>query len=521
MSSQLQKGSETKNLIKSAGKFSFGVFVSRVLGLSREIIYAMLYGAGNSMDAFRTAYIIPGMVLEFISEGTMNAAFIPVFSDIREKEGKKKALLFAVNLFNILLIISSLLCGIGIIFAPYIVKVFAGGYDPQKQALTVSLVRILFPLLVVSSSTSLLMGFLNYFRHYTLTGLAPALWNLISIVLTLLLFKLSGAFKTLSPFPLAIGILIGSLAQLIALLPSSYREGFKNRIYLMFSDRAVKRSLMLFLPVAVGYVATRINVAINQAFATHLGEGAVSHYSFAFRLMTFPLGIIGVSLATVSLPETARHASSKRIDLVLSVLLKSLRLAMFFSFPVCFLMWVLKFHLVRIIYQHGMFSAESTVATADILGWFLIGIAGASFAKILSNTFYSLKDTKTPVFVSFLSSAVNIALVLTFRNSMKINGLALAVSISSLFNGLALLIMFHLKYAKISLVNLTEAVYKTFLSSFLPALSLYLILKSWTLFNASSQSLFMSLTVIFSASVFYFLFYLILARALKFKVSVT
>lgn len=511
--------SETKNLLKSAGKFSFGVFISRILGLIREIVYAVLYGAGASMDAFRTAYIIPGLILEFISEGTMNAAFIPIFSDLNEKEGKKKALLFAINLFNILLVLSSLLCALGIVFAPLIVSVFAGGYSAEKQVLTVSLVRTLFPLLIISSSTSLVMGFLNYFRYYTTTGLAPALWNAVSIIVTLLLFRVFGRSGSLSPFPLAIGILAGSVAQFVVMLPKSVKEGLKYKLYICLSDKAVKKALCLFLPVALGYIATRINVAVNQAFATHLGEGAVSHYSFAFRLMTFPLGIIGVSLATVTLPETARHASSMRTDLVLSALIRSLRMAMFFVFPVCFLMWVLRYHLVRIIFQHGMFSAESTVATADILGWFLIGIAGTSFVKILSNTFYSMKDTKTPVVVSFFSSAVNVVSVFALKQRMGINGLALAVSMASIFNFLCLLMMFHFKFARVSFPKLAEGAFKTLFASALPATVLYFTLRSAEFIFAHSLSLKTSLAIVLVSGVLYLIFFLALAKTLEFRVS--
>ncbi|MBN1619491.1 murein biosynthesis integral membrane protein MurJ [candidate division WOR-3 bacterium] len=519
MTSKTRQSSETKSLLKSAGKFSFGVFVSRVLGLIREIVYAALYGAGGSMDTFRTAYIIPGMILEFISEGTMNAAFIPVFSDVNEKEGKKKAFAFAVNLLNILIFLSGVLCALGIIFAPYIVSVFAGGYSGEKQTQTVFLVKILFPILIISSSTSLVMGLLNYFRHYSITSLAPALWNLVSIMVTLFLFKVLKGSENLSPVPLAAGILAGSIAQFAVMLPASVKEGFRYRLSVHFNDISVRRSLFLFLPVALGYVATRINVAVNQAFATHMGDGAVSHYSFAFRLMTFPLGIVGVSLATVALPETARHASSMRTDLVLSVLTKSLRLAMFFVFPVCALMWVLRYHLVRIIYQHGMFTPSDTAATADVLGWFLLGIAGTSFVKILSNTFYSMKDTKIPVAISFLSSALNVFTVLAVRQKMGINGLAFSVSLASIFNSLCLLSMFHLRYAKVSFVNLSEGALKTLFSSVLPASAIYIVLRLSDLLSAHFLSFKLSLAVSAASSITFLVFYLATARALRFRAS--
>ncbi|MGC9365874.1 MAG: murein biosynthesis integral membrane protein MurJ [bacterium] len=510
------KTATAKSLVKLASGFSFGVLVSRIMGLVREIIYATLFGASAGMDAFRTAYIIPGLILEFISEGTMNAAFIPVFSDLHKSKGKQCALSFALNLFNILLVLSFILMILLILFAPGIVKILAGGYSFEKQMLTVKLVRMLFPILVLSSLISLVMGILNYYRHYPITGLAPAMWNLVTIGITWLGFNFYRSRGLETSYALGLGIVLGAVAEFLFMIPTLYREGFRYRWTFNLNSPHLKKVLILFIPVALGYVATRINVAINQAVATHMGEGSVSHYSYAFRLMSFPLGIIGVSLATVTLPEAARYASSRRTDLVCSILIKTLRLAMFFVFPVCCLMWLLRFHIVRIIFQHRAFLPGDTVATGAILGWFLIGIIGASSTKIMANIFFSLKDTKSPVIISFISSIINIIAIFLLTRLMGINGLSLAVSIASIFGAVLLVLTFHVKFSPLPFKLLWEGLFKVIVATLLPVI----IYIPWLqLFEPSELKLIQSLLIVVVVSATYLPFYLILARLLNFKVS--
>ena len=510
------KTTSAKNLVKRAGGFSIGVLISRIMGLFREMMYASLFGASYGMDAFRTAYIIPGLILEFISEGATNAAFIPVLSDIQKNKGKKNAIVFSVNMLNILLIFSFVLTLLGILFAPGIVKIIAGGYSPDKQILTVKLVRIIFPILVISSSISLVMGFLNYYRYYPVTGIAPALWNAGAIGITILAYGFYKSRGLDTSYALGLGIILGALVEFLFMIPFLYKEGFRFRFYINLRSPAVKKVLFLFLPVAVGFIATRINVAINQAVATHLGEGSVSHYSYAFRLMTFPLGIIGVSLATVTLPEAARYASSFRIDLVKYILVRSLRLAMFFVFPICTLMWILRFHIVRVIFQHGMFTPTDTIATGAALGWFLIGIIGASSTKIIANIFFSLKDTKSPVVISFVSSIINLTVVFTMSKYMGIRGLALAVSTASIGGTILLLLVFHLKFNPIPFSELFEGLIKVFAASILPAL---IIIPVLSLYKATTLTFLNSVLLIAIISILYIPLYLILARVLKFKVT--
>jgi len=517
------KSATAKNLAKNAGRFSFGIIISRFLGLLREIIYAFFFGASYELDVFRTAYIIPGLILEFISEGTMNAAFIPVLSDIQKNKSKKQAMAFALNLFYILILISSILTAVGIVFAPNIVSIIAGGYSPLKQKAVVDLVRIIFPILIVTSSISLVMGILNYYRHYSITGFASAIWNAGAILSTVIIFKIAQLNGLSTIYSLALGILIGSVIELLYMMPVLYKVGFRFKLFINFKSPAIKRVLLLFLPIAVGYIATRINVAVNQSVATHLSDrindGAVSHYSYAFRLMSFPLGIIGVSLATVTLPEAVRYASSFRIDLIKPVLIRSLRLAFFFVLPVCTLMWLLKFNIIKIIFQHGAFTDSSTLATGKILGWFLIGIIGASFTKIIANIFFSLKDTKTPVLISFISSIINIICVFSLKNTMGIEGLALSVSIASISGAILLMIFFHLKYIAIPFLKLFEGFIKTFIASMLPALLIFLFLKIFSMSNALNLTFLHNILLILIVSVVYISLYLIIARLLKFKVS--
>ena len=232
--------------------------------------------------------------------------------------------------------------------------------------------------------------------------------------------------------------------------------------------------------------------------------------------MYFPLGIIGVSLATVTLPEAARYASSFRVDLVKYILVRSLRLAMFFVFPICTLMWVLRFHLVRVIYQHGMFQPSDTMATGATLGWFLIGIIGASSTKIIANIFFSLKDTKSPVIISFISSIINLSVVFTLSKYMGIKGLALAVSVASIGGSILLLLVFHLKFNPIPFSELFEGLFKVFLASVLPAL---LIIPVLSLFQATDLGLLNCIVLIVIISSLYIPLYLIFARFLNFKVT--
>jgi putative peptidoglycan lipid II flippase len=458
--------------LKKVGGFSLGTLLSRVTGMGREMVFAYLFGSSALMDAFRVAFNIPNLLRDFFGEGGMNAAFVPVFSEYQAKEGQENANKYLFSFLLPLFIILSIVVALGIIFSPALISFLARGFEknPLQYETAIKLTRLMFPFLLLISLASVVMGILMYFDRFFVSGIYTTFFNISVIICSFLLYKQLGIFGA------AVGILAGGLIQLVFLLFFLPKCGIKLKKP-AWGHPGVKQSFRLLVPVFFSYAATRINVAVTIFLASLLPSGNISHLTYAYRIMQLPLGMFGVAVAVVSLPELSRKAVSK-LDQY-PYILSSLRAVLFLSIPAVFFLLSVRLSAVRVLYERGAFIAQDSVNTAAILLFYLLGIPFIAGNKVIRNVYFSKKDTKTPMKISYISMSINIILAVVLLNSLGVRGLALAVSLS----GIVQFVLLIKPYRK-ALLDLKLFLLKIILISFIATIPVVYLQKTFGVFSA-------------------------------------
>ena len=333
----------------------------------------------------------------------------------------------------------------GIIFAEPLVGLFAGAYRevPGKFELTVFLTRLMLPFLTFVAVAAAFMGMLNSLHRFFIPALSPAMFNVATIICALTLVPLMPALSLPAITAIAIGTLVGGVAQLSLQWPSLRREGFTYRPILDWKDESLRRVLVLMGPGTIGLAATQVNVFVNTVLATGEGTGAVSWLNYAFRLMYLPIGLFGVSIATATLPAVSRHVAVRDEGAARRTVADGLSMMLMLNIPATVGLMVLAPPIVRLIFERGAFTAADTAATAIAVQYYALGLVGYSVVRITSPVFYALGQNRTPVMVSVATVLANAVLNIWLVGLMGYRGLALGTSIAALFN--AALLMFFLR----------------------------------------------------------------------------
>ncbi|HJR58839.1 MAG TPA: murein biosynthesis integral membrane protein MurJ [Vicinamibacterales bacterium] len=434
----------SSRLAKSAGLIGLATLTSRLLGLVRDTVLAAYFGASASMqmDAFNVAFRIPNLLRDLFAEGAMTAAFVPTFTRTLEARGREAAWRIGNLVMNALLVVTGVLVVLGIIFSREITLVLASETftdRPGALDLTSQLTRIMLPFLTTLAVAAAMMGMLNSLRRFFVPSLSPSMFNVASILSAVLLAPLMPRFGFEPIAAIAVGTLLGGLGQILIQWPSLRREGFRYQPIVSFRDPAMLEILRLMAPATLGLAAVQINVFVNTHLATGQEQGAVSWLQFAFRLMYLPIGIFGVSIATASLPDIARHAAADDMRSIRMAVSRGLRMMLMLNVPATIGLMVLAEPIVALIFEREAFNAYDTTATAAALLFYAPGLLGYSAVKIASPTFYSLRDSRTPVVVSVLSIGANLAINLVLVRVMGYRGLALGTAIAAIFNAVVLL----------------------------------------------------------------------------------
>lgn len=425
---------------------------SRLLGLVRDQVLAGLFGAGPAMDAYNVAFRIPNLLRDLFAEGAMSAAFVPTFTRHLATAGRPSAWRLGNHVINALIVITGLLVALGIVFAEPLVRLLAAeDYTsvPSQLQLTVLLARIMLPALTFIALAAALMGMLNALRHFFIPAVSPATFNVVTILCAFTIVPLMPRVGLEPIVGIAIGTLLGGVAQLALQWPTLRREGFRYQPRLDWSDPGLRRVLLLMGPGTIGLAATQVNVLVNTALATGEGTGAVSWLNYAFRLMYLPIGLFGVSIATATLPAVSRLVAGDaalgnaavRDAAVRNTVSRGLGLMLSLNVPATVGLMTLATPIVRVIFERGQFTPADTAATAAALQYYAIGLLGYSVVRIASPTFYALGRNRVPVATSIATVLVNAALNVALVRSMGFRGLALGTSIAALFNAGVLFVL--------------------------------------------------------------------------------
>ncbi len=462
-------------VVRSAGVIGIATMTSRVLGLLRDQVFAYYFGAGDAMDAFRIAFRIPNILRDLFAEGALSAALVPTFTRALVAGDRNVAWRLASNVIGLLLLISGAIVAAGILFAEPLVNLYAAGFRevPGKIELTIRLMRLMFPFVAMVAIAAVLMAMLNALHRFFIPALSPAMFNVATIASAVIVVPLASSLGIEPIVAIAAGTLAGGLGQILLQWPAIRREGFRYRPVLDLRDPWLHEIGRLMVPGVMGLAAVQINLFVNSWLAASLGTGAVSWLDYAFRLMYMPIGLVGISIATASLPTISAHAATSDDAGVRHGVSRGLRLMVMLNIPAMVGLIVLATPIVALIFEHGRFTPADTAATAAALACYAPGLIGYSAVKLISPAFYAMGNSRIPVMASAASVALNIALNLLLVRSLGHRGLALGTATAALLNAGILIWLLRARLGGLEGGRLFNAVTKISIASIAMAFAAY------------------------------------------------
>ena len=417
------------HVARAAGKMSTATMVSRVLGYVRDMLFGALFGAGNIMDAYLVAFRIPNLFREVFAEGSMSAAFVPVLTETQARSGEDETRKVVRITFTFILTAVGGFCLVGMFFTPALVSVIAPGWldEPEKFRSTVLLARIMFPFLLFVSLAAMAMGTLNTRGVFFIPALAPAVLNVVTIGVVLLLFS------RVSPpiMALAIGVALGGVAQFGIQLPPFFSHGFSLKPLFQFNHPDLRKMFALALPVVLAMSTNQINIFVTNILASYLPEGSITYLYYSMRLIHLPIGVFGVAMAVAVLPTLSRQAVAGDMNSLRDTFSFAVRLLFFITLPAMAGLIALRVPIVSTLFQYGRFGADGVAGTASALLFYSMGIWSMVGMRVAASAFYSMQDTRTPVRIAVMGLLSNVLLSLGLMRFMGHNGLALANAVAS------------------------------------------------------------------------------------------
>lgn len=476
-----QEGQAQQNtaMAKSAGTVGIAVMCSRVLGLVREQIFAAMFGAGYAYDAFVVAFRIPNLLRDLFGEGALSAAFVTIFSRYDINKTREETWRLASNVLVFFTILLSCLTLLGIFLAGPLVSLLAPDFAKVagKAELTATLTMIMLPFLVFISLSAVVMGMLNTKGRFFVPAIASSFFNLGSIVGGVSLALILPRYGHPAIIGMAIGTLIGGILQLGVQLPALFKTGFCFFPHLNLRDPGLHSILRLMIPATIGLSATQINIFVNTSFAASCAEGSVSWLNYAFRLVQLPIGIFGVAFSIAAMPVMARHAARKDVPAMRATLVSSLTMVFCLTIPATAGLILLSEPIIRLIFERGAFTALDTVATAQTLTLYAVGLMAYSANKILVPVFYALDNTRYPVIASFLAVLANILIINLTITLFQHLAIALSTSCTMLLNFMFLSTVLYRKMQGYPLRALFTGVFKICIATLCMSLLLLLARK--------------------------------------------
>ncbi len=439
-------------IIRSTSVISLGTLTSRVLGFIRDVIIARLLGTGIKADAFFVALRIPNLFRDMVGEGATNSVIVPVLAEYKEKHSKERLWYFISVIFILSLIVLSLITIIGIVFAPYIVRLIAPGFiaDPKKLELTVMLTRLMFPYLIFIGLTAYAMGILYTFRSFTIPAFGPCLLNLSLIGAAFIALH-----NRVDPVvALAIGVIVGGVVQLLFQVIPILRQGVRFKIPRRLNHPGARKIGKLLIPRLFGAAVYQLTVFIDTFCASLffiVGAGGISAIYYANRVIQFPMGVFSVAMASAILPTLSGFAARNDMGELRRALNFALKNILLVMIPASIFLMLFATPLIRAFFERGEFNAYSTTITSSALVFYALGLVSFSGIKIMVTAFHALQDTRTPVRIATVCLIVNALLNFILMWPLKAGGIALA---SSLAATLDIVLLFRILNRRIS--NLCE-----------------------------------------------------------------
>ncbi len=419
-----------RRIARNTAIFSVATGLSRIAGLAREIVASSYFATSGAFSAFTIAFQVPNLVRSLFADAALSAAFVPVFTELLEKDRRRDAFRLASTLLFLILAALGAITALFVLVAPAVMPLFTGGtFSAQLDALTGGLAQVLFPIVVLLGVNGLLVGILNAYDHFTVPAFSPVVWNLVILAF---LIAARGWFEGDEElYAYAIGVLAGTVVQLAMAVPALRRVGFRLEWSFDLRDERVKRVLMLMLPVTIGLGLINFNLLINSTLGSLVSEQAPRSIDAAFRIYMLPQGMFSVAVATVLFPALSRLAARADRDGLRELTATGLRQIFLLLIPAAACTLVLAEPITRLIYEHGEFGPADTDRVAEALFWFSFSLPFAGVNLLLTRAFFSLQRPWVPTALAAGNLLVNAAVSVALYEPLGIAGIVIGTAVSS------------------------------------------------------------------------------------------
>jgi putative peptidoglycan lipid II flippase len=410
--------------------FAIATGFSRIAGLAREVVAASYFGTGGPASAFTIAAQIPNLMSNLFAQAALSAAFVPVFTDLLQQGRRREAFRLASTLFWIILIALGALTAIGILVAGTIMPLFTGStFNHYLNGLTAGLAQVLFPVVLLLGLTGLLVGILQSYDEFSIPALAPAVWNLVILVVLVVLHSQYHGGQRLYAY--AIAWLVGTIVQLLMVASALRRIDFRLQFSIDWHDPRVRQVFTLMLPVTIGLGIVNLDQLLNSAFGALVSPQAPRAIDNAFRIYMLPQGVFSVAVATVLFPTLSRQASRRDLPGMRRAVGIGMRQINLLLIPAAAVTMVLATPITRLVYQRGEFTAHSTHLVSIALFWFAWSLPFGGINLLLTRTFFAVQRPWIPTKLAALNMVVDVIVSVALYKPLGIAGLVIGTAVAN------------------------------------------------------------------------------------------
>jgi putative peptidoglycan lipid II flippase len=423
-------GHSQRRLARNTAIFAIATGVSRIAGLVREIIAASFFGTLGPASAFTIASQIPNLMSNLFAQAALSAAFVPVFTDLLQQGKKREAFRLASTLFWTILIVLGAITAVGILAAGVIMPLFTGStFTPALNTLTAGLAQVLFPVVLLLGLTGLLVGILQSYDEFSIPAIAPALWNLVIVVVLVILHSHFHGGNALYAY--AIGWLLATVVQLLMVAWALRRIDFRLSFQVDWRDPRVKQVFVLMLPVTIGLGIVNLDQLLNSVFGSLVSVQAPRAIDNAFRIYMLPQGMFSVAVATVLFPTLSRLANRRDAARMRRAVGNGMRQINLLLIPSAAILMVLATPIVRLVYQRHAFNATSTHLVSVALFWFAFSLPFGGLNLLLTRTFFAVQRPWIPTSLAAVNMVVDIVVSVILYQPLGIAGLVIGTAIAN------------------------------------------------------------------------------------------
>jgi putative peptidoglycan lipid II flippase len=447
-------GRQAGRIARSTAFFSIATAASRVAGLAREVVAAGYYGISGPMSAFTIAFQVPNLIRALFADAALQPAFVPVFTELIGKKHYKEAFRLASTLLLLVTMVLGAITALFVLLAPVIMPVFAPGFEGEVLDLTISLSQVLFPILILLGVSGIVVGILNSYDRFGAFAISPLFWNLtIILVLVVLEPMFHGRDKI---YAYAIGILVGTLVQLMIPAWDLRHTPFRFRWSFDWRHPGVRRVLLLMLPVTISLGLINFNLLINSFFGSLVSNEAPAAIDKAFRIYQLPQGIFSVAIATVLFPTLARFANAGEIENLRATMANGMRQILFVLVPAAAAILALSDPMIRLVYQRGAFDPAETAIVATALFWFAFSLPTNGLYLLQTRTFFSLQKPWQATALATIDLVVSALAALALYAPFGVGGIVAGTGIGTTVAVVAQAVILRRTFGGLELRRLTS-----------------------------------------------------------------